>query len=49
MMEPLIFIGEAVVYSKLLKSHSKKRAVLYAITANMASLISGALISRIVM
>ena len=49
LMEPIIFIGEAVVYAKFLKSHSKKRAVFYAITANTASLLSGALISRILM
>ncbi len=38
-----------VIYAKCLKSHSKKRAVLYAITANMASLFSGPLIDGILM
>lgn len=48
-MELAVFIGEAVIYAKCLKSHSRKRAVLYAITANMASLFSGPLISGILM
>ena len=48
-MELAVFIGEAVIYAKCLKSHSKKRAVLYAITANMASLFSGPLINGILM
>ena len=49
LMEPLIFIGEAVAYAKCLKSHSKKRSVFYAITANTASLLSGALVNGILM
>lgn len=49
LMEPIIFIGEAVVYAKFLKSHSKKRAVFYAITANTVSLLSGVLIGGILM
>ena len=48
-MELAVFIGEAVIYAICLKSHSKKRAVLYAITANMASLFSGPLINGILM
>ena len=48
-MELAVFIGEAVIYAKCLKSHSKKRAVLYAVTANIASLFSGPLISGILM
>ena len=48
-MELAVFIGEAIVYAKLLKSHSKTRAVLYAIAANTVSLFSGPLISGILM
>ena len=48
-MELAVFIGEAVIYAKCLKSHSKKRAVLYAVTANIASLFSGPLISGLLM
>lgn len=49
LLELAIFAGEAAAYSKLLRSHSKKRAVLYAITANTASLFAGALIGGILM
>lgn len=48
-MELAVFIGEALIYALCLKSHSKKRAVLYAVTANTASLFSGALIRGILM
>ena len=48
-MELAVFIGEAVFYAKCLKSHPRKRAVLYAITANTASLFSGVLIDGILM
>ena len=48
-MELAVFIGEAIAYSKLLKSHSRKRAVLYAMAANTASLLSGPLIDGILM
>ncbi len=47
--ELVIFAGEAAVYAKCLKSHSKTRAVLYAIVVNTASLFSGALIGGILM
>lgn len=47
--ELTIFVGEAITYAKCLSSHSKKRAVLYAIVANTASFFSNALISGILL
>ena len=43
-LEFIIFIGEAIVYMCCLKSHSRIRAVVYALSANLLTLLSGALI-----
>ena len=44
LLELAIIIGEAIAYAHCLKSHSRKRAVLYAIAANVITLLSGVLI-----
>lgn len=44
LLELAIIIGEAIIYVRYLKSHSRKRAVLYAIAANVITLLSGILI-----
>jgi len=43
--EWVIVVGEAILFSKYLKQHSKKRRVLFAITANIASLFAGLMIT----
>jgi len=43
-LEVIIFALEAAVYTLALKEHSKKRAVLYALTANYASFMLGCLL-----
>lgn len=43
--EWVIVIGEAILFSKYLKQHSKKRRVFYAITANIASMLAGLMIA----
>ncbi len=40
-VETLIFIIETVIYKNRLTEHGKKRAILYSLTANTASLILG--------
>ena len=40
-MEILIIIGEAALYSHLLTGHSRGRAVLYGLAANLCSALLG--------
>ncbi len=41
--EAVVFIAEAILYGTLLKEHSKTKAVIYAIVANLVSLVGGIL------
>lgn len=43
--EWVILISESILFSKYLKQHSKKRRVLYAITANIISFMAGLMIT----
>ncbi len=39
--EIIVFSVEMIAYSLLFKEHTKKRAILYAVTANLASMLAG--------
>lgn len=43
--EWVILISESILFSKYLKQHSKKRRILYAITANIISFMAGLMIT----
>ena len=44
LLELAIIVGEAIAYVHYVESHARKRAVLYAIAANVITLLSGVLI-----